>query len=282
MLRLLRNLKKVVISERRNSYMAWEEKYYEMEYQRDLTIGRIGTINSLIHEGANWDLIRFCLENIKSSNSQMCQDLIAAYIFESSGELSKYFVEFGAADGINLSNTAFLDGRGWTGILCEPSLSAFAKLEVNRKKTKNFQICVFGVSGQMVTFVETENSLLSTIEEFIGSDDHHNSRVAIEKYLVPTLTLEDLLESCEAPAKMSLLSIDTEGTEYQILEKFDFERFQFQLIFVEHNYGPNSKAILDLILKNNYELIFEKTSRHDYWFIHKDLSKQIKDKLKPS
>lgn len=258
---------------------SWESKYYEMEYQRDLALGRIRTVNSLIKEDANWDFVKFCLENIDKSYSQICQDLIATYISEVSGSPNRFFVEFGAADGFDLSNTAFLDERGWSGILCEPSSSAFEKLKINRGRTKNVHACIFNVSGELVSFVETKNALLSTIEEFIDSDEHESSRIAVRRYLVPTLTLQDLLESCSAPQNLGLLSIDTEGTEYQILEKFQFGKYKFDMIFVEHNYGTHQIAISELISKNNYVQIFPKTSAHDHWFIREEIYKSIAHKL---
>jgi len=52
--------------------------------------------------------------------SQSGEDGIIEYIFEYIGTTNKYFVEFGAADGIAFSNTANLRiNKGWNGLLLE-------------------------------------------------------------------------------------------------------------------------------------------------------------------
>ena len=40
------------------------------------------------------------------------------------------------------------------------------------------------------------------------------------KYKVNTISLEDLLEKYKAPTIIDYMSIDTEGSEYEILKKF--------------------------------------------------------------
>jgi len=52
--------------------------------------------------------------------SQKGQDSFIDYTFEELGVTNKYFVEFGAADGIKDSNTFFLrKSKGWNGLLLD-------------------------------------------------------------------------------------------------------------------------------------------------------------------
>ena len=54
-----------------------------------------------------------------ASKSQICQDIWVRP--ETAGKREGFFVEFGATDGISLSNTFLLEQNyGWTGILAEP------------------------------------------------------------------------------------------------------------------------------------------------------------------
>ena len=74
------------------------------------------------------DLVLFVFTHLHESHSQLQQDLLAIY-FKSIGQSidatdkfsSGFFVEFGATDGVTLSNSVMLERRfGWNGIVCEP------------------------------------------------------------------------------------------------------------------------------------------------------------------
>ena len=51
--------------------------------------------------------------------------------------------------------------------------------------------------------------------------------------VVPTRTLDSVLEEADAPVPIDLLSIDVEGHETEVLRGFDFARWQPLLILIE-------------------------------------------------
>ena len=54
------------------------------------------------------------------------------------------------------------------------------------------------------------------------------------------------------------MSLDTEGSEYEILKEFNFNKYKFGLIHVEHNFEePKRQLIKDLLLENHYSYIGE-------------------------
>ena len=55
--------------------------------------------------------------------------------------------------------------------------------------------------------------------------------------VVPTRTLDDILDEAEAPAPIDLLSVDVEGHELEVLRGFDFARWQPRLILLEDHVG---------------------------------------------
>ena len=52
-------------------------------------------------------------------HSQKGQDSLIKYTFDKIGTTNKYYVEYGAVDGYDCCNTAYLRDQGWTGLLLE-------------------------------------------------------------------------------------------------------------------------------------------------------------------
>src|SRR3981189_1916986 len=76
--------------------------------------------------------LRLALSLFKKSKSQLRQDLFV--LSELGFKRNGFFVEFGAANGIDLSNTFLLENDfGWKGILAEPAKCWHNDLHNNRK-----------------------------------------------------------------------------------------------------------------------------------------------------
>jgi len=207
----------------------------------------------------------FCLANAKLSQAQLFQDLWVAY--ELSTRRGGFFVEFGAANGIKLSNTFFLEKNlGWSGILAEPSRSYYPALLQNRDCFIDRR-CVWTETGEQLIFNETVAAELSTIDAFSESDHHAAGRRIGSRYTVETVSLNDLLSDWSAPRRIDYLSIDTEGSELEILTKFDFQKYDVRTITVEHNYTDNRALIHELLSRNGFVRKFEGPSRWDDWYI---------------
>ncbi len=203
------------------------------------------------------------------SKAQLFQDLIALYVSEF--KVKGYFVEFGATDGITLSNTYLLEKNyGWSGILAEPGKLWHKNLFANRKAYISTK-CVWRDSGQLLEFNETSIGELSTLEVFSNSDTHSVSRISEFKYQVETITLLELLEIHSAPEVIDYISIDTEGSEYEILSAFDFDKFRFRFISCEHNFTSSQEYVYNLLTSHGYVRVFEDVSRFDDWYVHPEL-----------
>lgn len=187
------------------------------------------------------------------SSSQLGQDL---WVLERSGhKRGGYFVEFGATDGVRLSNTYLLEKRfGWSGICAEPNPKMFAQLKKNRSCTVS-DACVGARTGERVEFVLAEE--YGGRLQDMASDMHAGKRQAYwanEEYRATfeTVSLHDLLERSGAPKQIDYLSIDTEGSEYEILAAFPFDRWRIRLITVEHNFTPARDQIRQLLEPRGY------------------------------
>ena len=67
----------------------------------------------------------------------------------------------------------------------------------------------------------------------IGENYYNSLKTALEngaKYKVETISLNDMLELHNAPLIIDYLSIDTEGSEYEILSCLDFELYYTKTI----------------------------------------------------
>jgi predicted protein tyrosine phosphatase len=84
---------------------------------------------------------------------------------------------------------------------------------------------------------------------------------------IDTVSLTDLLKEHSAPKVIDFLSIDTEGSELDILSAFDFSEYNFNAIAVEHNYGSQREDIQKLLAHAGYRRVFDFVSRWDDWYI---------------
>lgn len=207
-----------------------------------------------------------CLENIDKSQSQNYQDVWALY----QNDFNKYcyFVEFGATDGKTGSNTWLLEKKyGWFGIVAEPNSDWHEALKKERSCNIS-EKCVYTTTGDFVDFVATESPELSTIKGFGTNDEFARVREQGKTVSVETITLYDLLNEYCAPDTIDYLSVDTEGTEYEILSQFfqDNDKYRVTNVSIEHNNTTMRELLHGLMTKNGYIRVFTEISRWDDFY----------------
>jgi FkbM family methyltransferase len=225
-------------------------------------------LQRLLRISRDWN-VSSVVDFVALSRSQLSQDLWVLSVL--GAPRSGFFVEFGATNGLDLSNTYLLEKHfGWRGILAEPAMNWQSDLARNRGCIID-QRCVWSQSGKNLMFNETTIGELSTIDQFSHSDGHSVRRQAGKLYAVETVSLLELLESHSAPNVIDYLSVDTEGSEYEILSHFDFSKYTFRLITVEHNHTTMRSEIFDLLTAQGYRRVLEDISDFDDWYVHKSL-----------
>jgi len=206
----------------------------------------------------------FCLANVARSQSQFLQDLWVAY--ELGSRRNGFFVEFGGADGVKGSNSCFLERElGWSGILAEPARVWYPALPNNRHCFIDRR-CVWTHTGETLTFNQPAIAAHSTIDSYSAADMHADTRTEGLRYPVETVSLIDLLGHWNAPRRIDYLSIDTEGSELDILQAFDFAAYDVRLITVEHNHTDKRESLKQLFAAHGYRRKFEKLSNVDDWY----------------
>ena len=184
-----------------------------------------------------------------------------------------FFIEMGAVDGIRRSNTFTLErDYGWSGILAEPDTRQHESLINNRPNSSIEFDCIWAVSGKTKTFFQSRKitDQRSTLSEFADEGRAPRIQKKWPTCEVKTISLLDMLDKHNAPKYIDYFSLDTEGSEYQILRTFDFSKYKFGLITVEWNKKKaRGKRIYDLLASNGYHIpedskdIFE----FDYAFV---------------
>ena len=201
------------------------------------------------------------------SFSQLGQDTRVVEFYK--GKRDGFFVEIGANNGIELSNTFLLERvYGWKGICCEPIPPRFSQLVSNRPQSLCCNGAVYHTSGLSVTFdINHKYDLLS------GITDHLDETIDDVKTTISvfTISLLDLLDRTNAPLFIDYMSIDTEGSEYEILRTFDFKKYTFGLIDVEHNYvEPRRTDIRNLLVSNGY--LYKGENKWDDMYQHSSMA----------
>ncbi len=205
------------------------------------------------------------MAHLGRSRAQLFQDTLPLHVL---GPGRGFFVEFGATDGLTLSNTAMLEADfGWRGILAEPARRWHQALRANRPAAAIDTACVWERTGETLRFAETAEGELSTLSRFRSGDGHARARRAAAEYDVPTVSLDDLLRRHGAPAGFAFLSVDTEGSEAAILAAFDLERWRPQVVTVEHNWTPNRDTIHARMTAAGYRRVLEGLSLFDDWYL---------------
>jgi len=204
----------------------------------------------------------------KNSKAQLHQDYFV--LCATNNRENGYYVEFGATDGVSLSNTWVLENMyGWKGILAEPAHCYQKDLLANRGKNNHIETaCIWKNTGD--TFSFNEVGVLSTIHSFSDKDAHSEIRMKNKNiYDVTTLSLVDMLDKYNAPKHIDYLSIDTEGSEFDILSAFDWDKYKIDVITCEHNFTAYRQKIYDLLIDKGYERVLPELSKFDDWYILK-------------
>jgi len=208
--------------------------------------------------------VAYFARNLEFSHSQFFQDLFVSS--ELAGKRDGFFVEVGACDGQKFSNSLFFERNlNWSGILAEPAKAWHRELTMNRKARIDKR-AVWQSSGLKLLFNESKSKEVSTLAQFSDSDFHASLRKDGNRYEVETITLGDLLESHAAPPIIDYLSIDTEGSEFEILSNFDFEKRLIRCITCEHNFTANRDKVFKLLTSKGYKRKFIEFSDCDDWY----------------
>lgn len=199
------------------------------------------------------------------AQGQLLQDIFA--VLASAGKRNGTFVEVGVGTGKYLSNTYLMETElDWTGVLVEPNRSSHESIKGCRKAPLELRAATAS-SGQTLEFEEVVGS--GEFSRLVGSKGHRLDNYQIERYEVKTVTLNEVFEDKAMPREIDFMSVDTEGSELDVLRGIDFNKYSFTALAIEHNYdAAKLGAIRALLEHHGYLQVFKDISNFDAWFVH--------------
>jgi FkbM family methyltransferase len=203
------------------------------------------------------DFEEYIKNNFQKSNSSLLQDLFALWV--NKNIKNGYFVEFGAGNGIDFSNTLILELEGWTGLLIEPS-SNFISLSNNRKSSV-LNYAVTDRSNEKISFYEASDKNFSSF-----SPSKNSKRTTVN-----TITLSDALALVKAPNYINFISIDVEGAELQSILGMDFSKYFVKCLVIEHNNNEeNRKKIYNYLTDRKFTRVFTNQTMYEDWYVNNE------------
>ncbi len=210
------------------------------------------------------ELLHLAVSQLEDSRGQFFQDVAALYF--SGQKRNGFFVEVGTGDGETHSNTFMLEKQfDWRGILFEPDRRFHAGIRQLRNAVLETRP-VYSSDDRTLQFLEVSRAgELSTLADFKREDGRYRTGTA---HAVETVTLTTALRLHNAPTDIDYVSIDTEGSELEVLKGFDLDAYNVKFLTIEHNFAPDKKkALADYLRPYGYREVFSEFSYLDIWLL---------------
>jgi FkbM family methyltransferase len=144
------------------------------------------------------------------------------------------FYDIGAWNGVQFSNTLALLERGWSGVSVEPEFESFRALITNlaphldRLSLVNAAVAT---TSTLAPFWSSHGDAVSTLDP-AHRDKWSDAIGGMRKYFIKTLPISELF-STFGPAEF--ISLDVEGTNWELFQQLPFYWTDLKLIVVEHD-----------------------------------------------
>lgn len=155
------------------------------------------------------------------------QDIIVEYF-----KVNGTFLDLGAYDGVNLSNTRALVKKGWKGVMVEASPRVFERLILN---CRGYDITLlnFAVSDHdgIVRFFDNLNAV-GTMH--FAETKRWGTSEQFDQIEIECRDIKTVLQELKYPV-YDFVSIDCEGEDLNLLKRIDFTKYKTKMVCVEWN-----------------------------------------------
>ena len=202
-------------------------------------------VGDQVHDGTNYK------KDHKMKYSQNDEELVILDYFK--GKTDGSFLDIGAYTGKELSNTYALANLGWRGVLVEPSPQCFVALMKNYEGNDKCMLvnALIGSGYDLKKFYDSGGGVAT-------SDFKHYEKWAPHQkdyrtIYIPELSVRNLLGAFLP--HYDFISIDTEGSDWEILKQFDLTFMKTKMICIE--YGKDLEVIRPHLERLNYKLMLQ-------------------------
>lgn len=176
------------------------------------------------------------------------------------GSAPGVFVEVGAFDPVQFSQTYVLEQAGWRGVLVEPVPESAAKLRQHRRAPV-YEVAVGAPEdeGRELPLIVAGglSTLMPTIKNLEARSD--------ERRIVRIRTLDSILAEAGI-GRIDFVSIDVEGMELQVLRGFSLHKHKPRLVLIEDDAHELSKH--RHMLAQGYKLV-RRTALNN-WYVPRE------------
>lgn len=170
----------------------------------------------------------------KLSYAQCGEDLIIDFILNAVGKklVHSSYLDIGTHDPVHLNNTFYFYRTGASGVCVEPDSFAAARIRKKRPRDTCLNVGVGASTTKAAPFYVMESTTLSTFSKE-RADELQRMKHRLDKVLeVPLVGVNEIVEK-HFGAAPSVVSIDVEGLDLEILSSFDFSRWRPEVFCVE-------------------------------------------------
>lgn len=199
----------------------------------------------------------------KPTYSQSGEDSILFYIFKMLNIQYQdiTYLDLGANHARDLSNTYFFYERGASGVLVDANPKLCEILRRERERDIVINKCVSSDSGQTIDFYILNGDGLSSMDRSSVNDAiAKNPQLKIEEIIkIKSICVNDILKQHFSHRAPTILNIDIEGYEIEILNSIDFKRYKPLIIICEMIpydtslvVGTKNTEIIDFMKEKGY------------------------------
>jgi FkbM family methyltransferase len=184
------------------------------------------------------------------------------------GSHNGFYVEVGAFDGVEMSNSHYFEQIGWRGLLVEadPHLANECRRNRPRAVVSNCAAVAPGAPPHVTFQVASDNRGLSSL----ALDDASRSmlkswtgRVNIQEITVPAKPLSAILAE-NGVGSIDFMTIDVEGHEWSVLRGLPLRRWRPRILILERNGRWPDRRIFNHLQRSGYRYL-DRTGVNDWY-----------------